>query len=147
MPTVPRQEKCIQLGCGNPRTKLSSNCLEHGGRNERPTYKTDKRDAANAFYQTRQWKTLRAAKLSTDPLCQSCFVRGIIAQATEVDHIFAWQHIGPQAFYRNLFQTLCHDCHSTKTQMEKRGVYMDYRNNVATKRTITDYNRLVGNQS
>jgi hypothetical protein len=51
---------------------------------------------------------------------------GKVVQANHVDHVFPWSRIGKQAFYNNLFQSLCHDCHSVKTNEEKQGIYTHY---------------------
>jgi hypothetical protein len=40
--------------------------------------------------------------------------------------VFAWKHIGKQAFTHNIFQSLCHSDHSHKTALEKQGVYTHY---------------------
>lgn len=144
MPTVPTNAKCSQLGCKNPKSKLSSNCLEHGGRDTQPFYRNEERDKAHAFYLTAQWRKHRARQLSLQPLCQCCLTRGIITGANEVDHVFPWRQLGGQAFYRNLFQSLCHDCHSHKTQQERKGIITHYHNEIAMTYRLVDYERLVG---
>jgi len=78
------------------------------------------------MYQTKHWKQLRASQLSRQPLCQSCLSRGIVNSAKHIDHVFPWSWIGKDAFYRNLFQSLCHECHSHKTSMEQDGVFIYY---------------------
>ena len=83
-------------------------------------------------------------QLSMQPLCQSCLTRGIVTPATEVDHVFPWRRIGPQAFYRNLFQSLCHDCHSSKTQDERRGVFIHWVGGKPVEMAMSDWTRLCG---
>ena len=144
MPTVPSNGKCASLGCKNPRSKYSTYCLEHGGRDTQLTYRSEERDKAHAFYLTAQWARHRMRQLSGQPLCQSCLTRGIITQATEVDHVFPWRQIGAHAFYRNLFQSLCHDCHSHKTQEEKRGRVLHYVNEIVSTYRVEDYKRVIG---
>jgi 5-methylcytosine-specific restriction endonuclease McrA len=51
-----------------------------------------------------------------------------VASAKHVDHLFPWSWIGEQAFYRNIFQSLCHECHSHKTSLEQDGIIMHYTN-------------------
>lgn len=67
------------------------------------------------------WRRLRAAFLSRNPLCADPF--GDHAQqvvpATDVDHIVA-KRAGGTNEDGNL-QALCHSCHSRKTRGEKKG--------------------------
>jgi 5-methylcytosine-specific restriction endonuclease McrA len=51
-----------------------------------------------------------------------------VTQASHVDHLFAWAAIGHQAFTRNVFQSLCPECHGIKSGLEKLGVYRHYVN-------------------
>jgi 5-methylcytosine-specific restriction protein A len=144
MTTVPTNTQCSHLGCKNPKTRFSGYCLEHGGRDTQLTYRSEERDKAHAFYLTAQWKRHRIVQLSGHPLCASCFSRGIITPATEVDHVFPWRQIGSHSFYRNLFQSLCHDCHSHKTQEERKGRVMHYTNEIVMTYRVDDYHRVVG---
>lgn len=127
MPTIPRYEYCSELGCKNPRSKLNSKCLEHGGKDVRPYdpkyNKAEDRAKSNAKYNTKQWEVLRRIQLSKYPLCVGCQAEGRIVPATVVDHLFPWTHISEQAFYINRFQSLCTAHHSTKTQLERHGIY------------------------
>ena len=132
MPSVPKQEICSDLGCTNPRSLKNSLCLTHGGRDldiwkYNPKYnQTEDRRQTNKMYKTRQWKSKRAGQLSTNPLCASCLASGIVTQAAHIDHVFPWSAIGKAAFYRNLFQSLCHSCHTQKTGLEQRGICRQY---------------------
>ena len=49
------------------------------------------------MYDTSAWKKLRMAKLSTQPLCQSCLQTGIVKGAEMVDHLFSWSILGKTA--------------------------------------------------
>lgn len=124
MPTIPRYSKCAELGCNNPKSSKNRFCLEHGGRDTWDTRynKTEDRRSFNAMYDTKQWKQHRIAHLSKQPLCQGCLSRGIVTQGAHVDHLFPWARIGSVAFTRNIFQSLCHECHSTKTHLEQQGI-------------------------
>lgn len=98
--------------------------MQHGGK----TYNGNaKRKKTNAKYNTALWQRLRLIQLTKDPLCQSCKARGRISQATVVDHVFPWAQIGEEAFVANLFQSLCPECHSVKTNLEQQGVFRHYR--------------------
>ena len=134
MPTLPRSTKCSQLGCTNIRSKLNTYCVDHGGKN---TIDTDDRKAFTSMYQTAQWRTLRQVQLSKQPLCESCIKNGKVVQANHVDHLFAWNKIGKQAFYNNVFQSLCTNCHSHKSAQEKQDIYTHYA--TGKQYSINDY--------
>lgn len=106
--------------------------MEHGGKGYNDTAK---RKQSNAKYYTAQWQRARMRQLSTQPLCQCCILAGKVTQATEVDHLFAWQHIGDEAFYANVFQSLCKNCHTNKGALERQGIYRHYTD------TIVDYSK------
>lgn len=103
--------------------------MEHGGRDtfDHKRYNnTDKRKEFNSKYQTAQWRKLRQIQLSKHPLCASCLTDGKIVQAEHIDHLFPWSAIGEEAFYHNVFQSLCQPCHSIKTTLEQRGIYRHF---------------------
>lgn len=143
MPTVPSYTRCAELGCNNPRSKRNRFCHEHGGRDvwDSSKNKTVDRRAFNAMYDTKHWKQLRIAQLSRQPLCQACLIRGIVTEAKHVDHLFPWAQIGQEAFKRNLFQSLCHECHTSKTHLEQRGICRHY-NHTITDFALTDWARV-----
>lgn len=129
MPSIPKYTKCLHLGCSNNRSKYNNYCIEHGGRDtynyKRYNTKQERQDF-NAMYQTAQWKTLRQIQLSKYPLCAGCLSEGKIVAAVHIDHVFPWSTIDKTAFYRNIFQSLCASCHSSKTNLEQRGIYRQY---------------------
>lgn len=139
MPTVPKQTKCAYLGCTNERSPLNTYCLEHGGKGFNDTIK---RKQFNAKYQTAQWSRTRMRTLSLNPLCEACRCAGKITQATEVDHLFAWQLIGEEAFFHNVFQSLCKNCHTVKGSLERKGIFRHYANQEAQDYGIGDYARV-----
>lgn len=143
MPTLPTYTKCLELGCPNPRAHRSSFCDEHNvmkGKYKRPI--PTNRYTHDGLYNSPFWYTTRKAHLSTHPLCACCMTAGIVTQGKHVDHLFPWTQIGEHAFYRNVFQTLCHSCHSTKTHLENNGIYRHYTNTY-TDYTKDDYERIV----
>ena len=128
MPTAPFNSKCSHLGCNNPRSKHNGFCIEHGGRDTYNTkYNTTaERKAFNSKYGTRAWKKQRMAQLTRYPMCAGCLAEGRVIAAEHVDHIFPWMHIGDHAFTRNIFQSLCPACHSSKTSLESKGIFRMY---------------------
>ena len=123
MPSLPL-DQCATYHCKAPSIKGSVYCLDHA-----PTVKpSPDRQSFNAPYKTQTWARIRARQLSAHPLCQACQLLGLVTHATHVDHLFAWASIGHQAFTRNVFQSLCPDCHGIKSGMEKKGVFRHYVN-------------------
>lgn len=144
MPTVPRQTKCAYLGCGNDRSPLNSYCMEHGGKGFNDSAK---RKQSNAKYRTAYWSRTRLNQLSRQPLCQACAIEGRVSAATEVDHLFAWNQIGDQAFAVNVFQSLCKNCHTVKTGLEQKGVFRHYKGHTPTDYELGDWYAVVSNEA
>ena len=148
MPTVPQQQTCAELGCNNPRS-TTVYCLQHGGRDKttwvtKYTAPTPERRESNAQYDTKHWQKLRQVQLSKEPLCSCCKSRNIVTPAHHVDHVFPWSKVGKQAFFINLFQSLCNSCHSRKTLLEATGVYRYYHSGTYKDYIINDYNDIAG---
>jgi 5-methylcytosine-specific restriction endonuclease McrA len=138
MPTVPATTKCAYLGCKAHRSKLNSYCNEHGGIDY-----TERAD--DGPYHSKAWQTMRALQLSKQPLCQSCFSRGLIHNANHVDHLFPWRRLGGQAFRHNVFQSLCTECHSHKTALERKGEIHHYTSDGTVVYTLGDYGYVMHN--
>ena len=134
MPTYPHNAKCSELGCKEPRSRLNSFCLKHGGKDNLQTRDTD------SIYQTPAWRVVRQRQLSIQPLCQACLSRGKVEAAQHVDHVFPWKHIGKHAFLNNIFQSLCQADHSHKTGLEKQGRFIHYTPEGEREYTSNDYN-------
>ena len=129
MPSIPKYTKCAHLGCKNTKTRLSSFCVEHGGRDGYTGNKynnTKERQDFNSMYATKQWKVFRQVELSKNPLCAGCLSEGKVIAANHLDHVFPWAKIGKHAFYHNIFQSLCQSCHSSKTSLEQKGIFRQY---------------------
>ena len=140
MPTVPKQTKCVQLGCKNTRSKMNTYCSEHGGRNYT---KHHKRDIGKGLYGSSAWISIRRRQLSVQPLCQACLLRGKVEVANVVDHVFAWSQLSVDAFRYNIFQSLCESCHSLKTNIEQKGLYRHFKEKEIDY-LLSDYTRIVG---
>jgi 5-methylcytosine-specific restriction enzyme A len=71
-------------------------------------------------YNTARWKVIRQLKLSDQPLCYACQLRGQLRIATVVDHIVAVK-AGGEAFPSNDgLMSLCASCHGQKTSAVDR---------------------------
>jgi len=66
-------------------------------------------------YNTATWARLRAAKLSTSPLCEPCEWRGVKRPAKAVDHIVSIASGGPAFPELEGLRSMCWPCHSIKT--------------------------------
>lgn len=121
MPTIPRPQ-CDEYQCKAPSVKGSRYCEAHTP-SKAPTLD---RQAFNAPYKSAAWQSIRARQLSAFPLCAACLIDGRVNEASHVDHVFPWQAIGAHAFTRNLWQSLCPECHGVKSGLEKRGIFRHY---------------------
>lgn len=130
---MPRSQ-CDEYQCKAPSVKGSRYCEAH---TEKKALSID-RQAFNALYKTAAWAAIRARQLSAAPLCAACLIDGRINEASHVDHVFAWQAIGRHAFTRNLWQSLCPECHGVKSGLERQGVYRHYTDK-AQDYTAQDY--------
>lgn len=136
MPTLPSNTRCSELNCKEPRSRLNSFCLLHGGKDALPARSGDKR------YNSPAWRSIRRRQLSIQPLCQACLTRGHVCAAQHIDHLFPWNVVGGESFLRNIFQSLCQPCHSHKTALEQRGTIEHYDGVVKTY-SVEDYSVVV----
>lgn len=74
-------------------------------------------DAELGFYQSRQWRAVRAAYLRDHPLCGVCAALGHLVPARVVDHVVPLKDGGARFDAANL-QSLCVSCHNAKTARE-----------------------------
>ena len=74
-------------------------------------------DAEVGFYQSRQWRSARAAFLREHPLCGRCGAKGLLVPARVVDHVQPIKDGGARFDTANL-QSLCVPCHNSKTARE-----------------------------
>jgi len=70
-----------------------------------------------AFYNSKQWRSLRNYYRQMNPLCELCEKEGYIIPAQCVDHIKPMRFGGSKTSLDNL-QSLCNSCHATKTGRE-----------------------------
>ena len=98
---------CSFPGCAYLIPRGKSRCAEHAA-TARPTARQRGYD--------RDWERLRAQVLAEEPYCRVCSACGVLARATDVDHITAKRNGGPDV--RSNLQGLCHRHHSAKTAAE-----------------------------
>ncbi len=67
-----------------------------------------------------EWRKARLHFLADHPVCVECEARGMVRQATDVDHIT--RHDGDRTLFwdRDNWQSLCKECHDAKTVRERR---------------------------
>jgi len=75
-------------------------------------------DAELGFYQSAQWRAVRAAFLRQHPLCCACEVRGRVVPAVVVDHVVPIKQGGARFDPENL-QSLCVSDHNAKSAKER----------------------------
>jgi len=70
---------------------------------------------------TRAWRKYRQAFLIRSPLCIYCLDKGLIREATVVDHIIP--HLGDMKLFwdESNHQSLCKRCHDKKTATKDGG--------------------------
>lgn len=102
MPSRP-PTRCPRADC--PHTQP---CPDH-----KPSHRT-RTNPRSKIYDTKRWKTLRRAKLTATPQCET---HGCDTPATDVDHIISLRAGGAPYDWANL-QALCHPHHSAKTAAE-----------------------------
>lgn len=134
MPSTPKNNKCAHLGCKANKSRLNSFCIEHGGLDY---YTSPDREKHDAKYKGKAWQVLRTHQLGKQPLCEGCLSQGRVSNAQHVDHLFPWGSINEQAFTYNVFQSLCVECHSYKTGLERKGIIRHFAS--ATDYALSDY--------
>ena len=87
---------------------------------------TDEERERDAWYSSRDWRNLRRAYISRNPLCEFCFARGITKAADVVDHVVERKDDDSRRLDSSNLQSLCHRCHNLKTLAERdirRGLF------------------------
>ena len=99
------ERPCAEAGCPNPAT-YRGRCAIHNRAKAKAAWRP-------RIYDTKRWHLTRRKQLFDHPICQACDER----LATDVDHIIPLSAEGDPWSSTNL-QSLCHECHSRKTQKE-----------------------------
>ena len=112
----PRTPKaCRVRGCRSTTTDPSGYCESHKGEGWRQ-YKPGQSRHQRGY--GTKWEAIRARILKRDKgLCQEHLRKGVVKQASCVDHVIAKAHGGSDDD-RNL-ESLCWSCHAAKTARER----------------------------
>ena len=105
MPYKPKKP-CAQQGC--PNLTYGRYCDEHT-KSEMQMYNKRQRDSESNKRYGREWKKIRAAFLSANPLCEACKSSGKFAPATLVHHKRKLSDGGTND--KNNLVSLCGGCH------------------------------------
>lgn len=74
----------------------------------------------NSFYTSPPWRRLRMLKLTEDPFCERCHIRGLVIPASQVHHIKEVDEFPELALVYNNLESLCETCHSCETAHKRR---------------------------
>ena len=72
----------------------------------------------NRFYKTSAWVKLSHKTLQNNPICVSCYRKGIIKKADLVDHIEPIRENWNRRLDPDNLQPLCYRCHRIKTRKD-----------------------------
>lgn len=111
MPTKP-PTPCSQPGCP-ARAVSHGRCAQH----QRPRISQPRGTTTEQGYGW-QWQQIRTAVLTDEPWCRECARRGLMVQATVVDHIVPLRQGG--GYERSNLQPLCGPCHNRKRASEDK---------------------------
>ena len=70
---------------------------------------------------TTHWQRYRDSYLRENPLCVHCHARGLVVEATVVDHIRPHRGNAGLFWDQDNHQPLCEPCHNRKTATEDGG--------------------------
>lgn len=111
MPTAALRP-CAAPGC--PQLVAHGRCETHA-RAAQQAYESTRLSPSTRGYD-HNWRKLRLMVLREEPLCRTCSEAGLTVPATDVDHIVSLRKGGTNL--RSNLQSLCHPCHSKKTNEE-----------------------------
>lgn len=94
----------------------SSSLQRKKHRNENMEHARNK--SGSLIYDTRAWRRLSDKKRTVDPFCERCLLDGRHVVAKIVDHKKEIKDGGKPMEWDNL-ESMCHQCHNSKTQDEK----------------------------
>ncbi len=121
MPWAPRRP-CGEQRCPAFAEPGRSRCAAHQ-RQEWREQNQRRPGWLRAFYDSPQWRALRAAHLELHPACEDCATAGRAVQANQVDHTLPLRVRPDLALEASNLRSLCKGCHSSKTLLDRhRGV-------------------------
>ena len=68
-----------------------------------------------------KWQRARGAHLAAHPLCVDCMARGLVVEATVVDHDVPHGGDRERFWDRSNWRSRCKTCHDTKTATQDGG--------------------------
>lgn len=107
---------CENMLCRQPHRQRKSsycaNCTEERNRERNREYNT-RRAEHHAFYDSKEWRELRAIKLAQNPVCEVCWEKGRLTMDKLLVHhvVELTQDYGLRLTLSNL-QTVCVPCHN-----------------------------------
>lgn len=107
MPTKPARP-CRYPRCKELTRSFDGYCPEHRSKRQKEYNENNRNQEQNAYYQSKEWRKLRAMQLQLYPNCRVCG-----KFATVADHIKPRDKGGKDEL--DNLQSLCKECHSTKT--------------------------------
>ena len=108
---------CLSGGCGV--LVEQGYCEQHAKERNHKSNHAPGRAAARAWYNTRQWQTLRALHIDQHPICEHCKAKGVIKQADHVDHKLSRTLCPDRELDGTNLQSLCIKCHAKKSSREQ----------------------------
>ena len=83
-------------------------------------YKKPKQDNHNKFYDSTEWRKIRAYKLDNNPFCEVCHKLDKFVKANTVDHfrpVRLYEHL---KYDINNLTSMCASCHSKNTAIDTK---------------------------
>ena len=93
--------------------------LAKGKTKERPWIKDNSSFSEDTSLYNSQWRKLAKIHKQNNPLCVECKAKGIIRAAAVTDHIKPTRLFPELAYDWNNLQSLCTQCHNSKSASEK----------------------------
>ena len=91
-----------------------------------------------SLYGRYKWRQRAKKQLSKEPLCAECYKLRKLSVATQADHITPWNT--ESEFWNGPLQSLCHSCHSIKSNKESiLKKYETKKRNAILKKTAITY--------
>lgn len=117
------KRQCNHAGCRVLVDFDTKYCSKHQIQRNKEEYKQRRYLATDskyrAFYKTRAWRKLSRKILGNNPICVSCYEKGVIRPAQIADHRIELKDDWYRRLDENNIQAMCYACHNRKTREEK----------------------------